>query len=114
MDKTVRYTYEDIEPGVRQGRAEVVGYSKNPNGTMSRITRFEEYFKTKVGVYTLKDWTELAKSVIEDNGDKDLYKRILSYVEQLPWMKRAGQAETELYACECLTSGSYRHWENFS
>lgn len=85
------YTYEDIKPGIRQGRARVVGYSSNPNGTKSRITKYEEYHKTKLGEYNLKDWTALAKSVIKNRGDSKLYEKILSYVSEYPSLISTGK-----------------------
>ncbi len=107
------HIYEDIKPSIRQGRARVIGYSPNPNGTKSRITKYEEYHKTKLGEYSLNDWTALAKLVIKDRGDSELYEKILAYISKYPWLRREKEEEVEHYACECLVLGAYKHWKDF-
>ena len=105
-------TYKDIDPGVRNGHAIETGKIKNPNGTWSRITRYEEYYKTRWGNLTLDEWTELAERVIEAHGDGQLYAAIIEKVRSRAWNKNAKEKDIRHDAAKCLVWGSWKAWED--
>ena len=104
-------TYKDIDPGVRNGHAVETGKVKNPNGTWSRITRYEEYYKTRWGNLTLDEWTDLAVRVIEAAGDGMLYDAIIEHIKQRPWNKNAKENAIRHDAACSLIWGSWKAWE---
>lgn len=103
-------TYEDLDPGVSNGHAVETGKYRNPNGTWSHVTRYEEYYKTKWGKLTHEEWTKLSLRVINAKGDGPLFDAILEHVRQRPWNKNAKEKVLRHDAAKSLIWGSWKAW----
>jgi hypothetical protein len=103
-------TYDDIRPGVRYYIPYIASQTQNPNGTWSKSYAGEEHFKTNIGMLPVREWTPIARKVIEAAGDGILLDAIIEHVKGYGWdFKAYGGVET--YAMECFLSGAYKAWE---
>lgn len=102
-------TYEEIKPGPGWFRAREVGKTKNPNGTWSRITTGETYYKTKIGELREDEWERIAEETAREYGDLPLLQAIEDYVRKhCAWLK---EKEIRGYSLHCLVDEAYRTWE---
>lgn len=69
-------------------------------------------YMTSLGVKDVEQWHDELMTLIEAAGQIPLLEEIKGYCRSAcPWLKT--QREVELYAMDCLASGSYQAWSDF-
>lgn len=108
------YRMEDIKIMYRVGReVPTCIYETTRIGTRRKVTKYEEFFLTKIGEFDMDKWYELSRNCIINSGSVELLKRIIDHCRlYCAWLKK--EKDIEQYAIVCLIAGAYRNWKDFS
>lgn len=82
------------------------------HGRMIADHAFVEEYVTKIGVFSPKEWNELAMQVVKDTGKHSLYLAIVEHCrDHCAWLHT--DEEYSEYALSCMTHHAYEAWKDF-
>jgi hypothetical protein len=98
---------------LRTGRSYPTGdYVITRYGNRRPVTKFRDFYQTKLGELTPEKWRELTLNAIKEHGKEELLERIKEHCrDNCAWLKK--ERDIEEHAMECLVSGAYLYWDDF-
>lgn len=104
-------TIKELFPNSHLHRSEKIGEIPGRGDRMLPILQDVAIINTPSGNYRDTEWLDRIKEAIREEGQEELYNRIVMFCgEYASW---ENMEQLEIHAAECLCEGTYKLWKDF-